>query len=1231
MKSKASSYLVFISLFYSCIPVLDRSPLEVLSYLRIGPKDSSIYSVGGVVSGLDSNTSITLTNAGEVITVSSDQNFSFPTKLKTATNYSVEMTVNSTSGLICSIANNAGTVQTTDITNVSVTCGFGPDYYEVGVNVTGLTGIFQVQNNGGNTKSITSSGLNKFTTKIKTGNAYSVSILTQPVGQHCSFDDSTLSVGTILSANVTIFINCQTGYLVTGALHTVASSDLGTLLQTRLTFLRTIAGSFPTNVGGPGSALAYTDGAASVARFSVPTGITTDGSYIYVADYSNHVIRKISISTGVVSTVAGGNTGGGVTCPGATTVNCLDGVGTAARFYNPIGLTTDGTNLYVNDYLGHRVRKILLATGNVSTIAGTGNTGAADGTGMAASFNSPTSLVIYDNHLYIVDRSNFTIRKMNLTTSVVTTIAGSAGISSHQDNVIGTNARFIIPTSVAAFNGYLYVSDIGGHRIRRIDLSSGSYPVTTIAGNGVGTTKDGVGIAAQFFDPAGIVTDGTDLFIAEFSGRTIRHLRLSDNKVTTVAGNIAGGYADNAGTNGLMNEIGYITTDGSHIYLTDQTNGSIRRLEPSLLAKYAFDGNANDSIGTNHGTLINAPLLTSDENGNTAGAYDLNGTSQYVGTSAFPTTDTTNLTISAWVFHRGSPTVQFVFYNGTGNTNGYGLTINPTTNSASVSLGAVGSSSGTSQGIPLHTWTHLTLIRSGANWEIYINGKAQSIVYSANPIALTGNFKIGESGGGYYFNGRVSDVRFFKGALDQFSIQKLATQVPSGLVAYYPFTSNLNDFSENGNHLSLSTGVTTYVNDRFGQTISALNMNGSTHFEKTSPVGIPAGNSSRTNCAWAKTDSASGQNIVSYGVATTDNANGIFVNGANVLNYALADDLFGEHNNMLNRWVHICGTYDGTTASIYFNGMLVASSPKPLWSTSVSTVLRIGTRVDVLEHFSGILDDIRIYNRVLSLNEIRAMSGYYPSQVSGLQLHLQADSLNAGPVTSWVDTSPNNISGNGGNALTSFVGTFNWIPNAINAKSAVQFTGTPGEYLSKTTAPYYGLSSDDFSFFIVQTRGATTGTQTAVNLGPATGGKHFYFDDPVGLSCNTGVPVASTFALHKAGLACVARSNTGFSALGQGRIFSMHYDSVSAITSPFYWDTNGAEGVTIPPPNTFTAPSAGALTGIYIGSLPAGVQPYNGNIAEVLYFNRVLTTTERDQVNCYLSAKYSIRVANSCP
>ncbi|TGN14598.1 LamG-like jellyroll fold domain-containing protein [Leptospira ilyithenensis] len=1230
MKSKAYSYLVFICFFYSCIPALDRSPLEVLSYLRLGPKDSSSHSIGGVVSGLDSNTSITLTNAGEAITLNSDQNFSFPTKLKTAMNYSVEMTVNSASGLTCSIANNAGTVQTTDITNVSVTCGLGPDYYEVGVNVTGLTGTFQVQNNAGNTKSITSSGLNKFTTRIRTGSAYSVSILTQPPGQHCSFEDFTLSVGTIPSANVTIFINCQTGYLLAGALHSVASSDLGTSLQERLTFVRTVAGSFPTNVGGPGPAFAYTDGPASTARFSVPTGITTDGSYIYVADYSNHLIRKISISTGVVSTVAGGNTGGGVTCPGATTVNCLDGVGTAARFYNPIGLTTDGTNLYVNDYLGHRVRKILLATGNVSTITGTGNAGAADGTGTAASFNSPTSLAIYDNHLYIVDRSNFTIRKMNLTTSVVTTIAGSAGISSHQDNVIGTNARFIIPTSVAAFNGYLYVSDIGGHRIRRVELSSGNYAVTTIAGNGVGATKDGIGTTAQFFDPAGIVTDGTDLLIAEFSGRTIRHLRLSDNKVTTVAGNIAGGYADNAGTNGLMNEIGYITTDGLNIYFTDQTNGSIRRLEPSMIAKYTFDGNANDSVGSNHGGLVGTPALASDENGNTTGAYDLNGASQYVNTSALTTTDTINLTISAWVFHRGSPSTQFIFYNGTGNTNGYGLTINATTNSLSVSLGGVGATSGTALGIPLHTWTHVALVRNGINWEIYINGKAQGVAYTVNPIALTGSFKVGDSGGGYYLNGKVSDVRFFKGALDEASLQKLATQVPSGLVAYYPFTSNLNDLSGNGNHLSLSTGVTTYVNDRFGQTISALNMNGSTHFEKASPVGIPTGNSSRTNCAWAKTNSVAGQNIVSYGVATVDNANGIFVNGANILNYALADDLFGEHNNILHRWIHICGTYDGTTASIYFNGVFVSSSPKPLWLTSPSTVLRIGTRVDVLEHFSGILDDIRIYNRVLSLNEIRAMSGYYPAQVAGLQFHLQADSFSAGPVTSWVDTSPNNISGNGGNALTSFVGTFNWIATGINSKPAVQFTGTPGEYLSKTTAPYYGLSSDDFSFFIVQTRGATTGTQTAVNLGPATGGKQFYFDDPVGLSCNTGVPVASTFALHNAGTACLARSNTGFSTLGQGRIFSMHYDSVSAITSPFYWDTNGAEGVTIPPLNTFTAPSAGVLTGIYIGSLPAGLQPYNGNIAEVLYFNRVLTATERDQVHCYLSAKYNIRVANDC-
>ncbi len=83
-----------------------------------------------------------------------------------------------------------------------------------------------------------------------------------------------------------------------------------------------------------------------LARFYNPKGITTDGTNLYVADYNNHRIRKIVISTGVVTTLAGSSLGS------------TDATGTSASFSRPAGITTDGTNLYVADMNNHRIRKI---------------------------------------------------------------------------------------------------------------------------------------------------------------------------------------------------------------------------------------------------------------------------------------------------------------------------------------------------------------------------------------------------------------------------------------------------------------------------------------------------------------------------------------------------------------------------------------------------------------------------------------------------------------------------------------------------------------------------------------------------------------------------------------------------------------------------------------------------------------------------------------------------------
>ncbi|MEE3228015.1 MAG: hypothetical protein VX237_02815, partial [Chloroflexota bacterium] len=238
--------------------------------------------------------------------------------------------------------------------------------------------------------------------------------------------------------------------------------------------------------------------------FNVPKGIVIVGANLYVADTNNHRIRKIVISSGAVSTLAGS---------GSATF--ADGTGTNASFYWPFGITTDGTNLYVADSENKRIRKIVISTGVVTTLAGSGSVGSVDGTGTSASFNKLGGITIDGTNLYVVDRNNNKIRKIGISTGVVTTFAGPAAGSttSGSTNGTGTTARFNQPFGITSDGINLYVADHSNHKIRKIVISTGV--VTTLAGTGSSGSTDGTGTSAKFYRPAGITIDGTNLYVAD--------------------------------------------------------------------------------------------------------------------------------------------------------------------------------------------------------------------------------------------------------------------------------------------------------------------------------------------------------------------------------------------------------------------------------------------------------------------------------------------------------------------------------------------------------------------------------------------------------------------------------------------------------------------------------------------------------------------------------------------
>ena len=371
----------------------------------------------------------------------------------------------------------------------------------------------------------------------------------------------------------------------------------------------TAQGVVTTLAGGNGKGTS--DGTGTAAKFHEPRGLAIDSSgTLYVADYENQLVRKVS-SAGVVTTLAGG----------ADIIGSTDGQGTAARFMALQGIAVDGAgnvyvtesgnrnvrkitasglvttlttgtgnfgeprgiavdasgNLYVGDYGSNVVRKVT-STGTVSTHAGTSPTaGSTDGTTSSALFNAPSGVAMDSaQNLYVADTLNNTVRKIS-PTGTVTTLAGLAGRTSSVDGT-GTAARFQDPYAVAVDGlGNLFVADATDHSIRKI---SSAGVVTTFAGTGgsFGST-DGTGTAARFKAPLGIAADSAgNVYVADTGNAIVRKITAA-GVVTTLAGSAGqSGSTDGTGTAArFMGPYG-VTVDSSGTVYVVESSAVVRKI-----------------------------------------------------------------------------------------------------------------------------------------------------------------------------------------------------------------------------------------------------------------------------------------------------------------------------------------------------------------------------------------------------------------------------------------------------------------------------------------------------------------------------------------------------------------------------------------------------------------------------------------------------------------------------
>ncbi len=278
------------------------------------------------------------------------------------------------------------------------------------------------------------------------------------------------------------------------------------------TIRKVTPGGSVTTLAGLAGSYGSTNGTGSAARFNGPNGLAVDSAgNVYVADYGNHTIRKVTPG-GSVTTLAGlaGSSGS------------ADGTGSAARFRSPYNVAVDSAGIvYVSDTLNHTVRKVM-PDGTVSTLAGSaGGPGNADGMGSAARFDHPNGLAVdTQGNIYVADYLNHTIRKVT-PGGAVSTLAGLAGSSGSTDGT-GNAARFSYPYGVALDSaGNVFVADEGNQTIRKV-TPGGS--VTTLAGlAGSQGSTDGPGSATRFSSPRGVAVDGAgNVYVADYSNMTIR-------------------------------------------------------------------------------------------------------------------------------------------------------------------------------------------------------------------------------------------------------------------------------------------------------------------------------------------------------------------------------------------------------------------------------------------------------------------------------------------------------------------------------------------------------------------------------------------------------------------------------------------------------------------------------------------------------------------------------------
>lgn len=401
------------------------------------------------------------------------------------------------------------------------------------------------------------------------------------------------------------------------------------------TQILTVAGTGECGYAGDG-------GQAVAARLNEPKAVTVDvAGNLYIADAENHVIRRVEANTGVIRTVAGraqapvaaeicnppasfnplGGDGGvsegdplsfeetGTTDrytqmrdlsgtirfvtgtarkTGRLIVDEVPAVQATLQFPSAVAVDSEG-NLYIADSMNHRVRMVSAETGFIKTLAGTGRASYAGDGGVAASaaLNEPVAVALDESRrlLYIADQGNNRVRRVNLRTGVIETIAGTGEAGYNGDGGPATKATLSGPSGLAVgTSGELYIADTFNSRVRRVDPETES--IDTLVGDDGTYRYDGTGneSSASLSRPYGIALDVEgNLLMTDSDSHLIRRWDRRTRQISLIAGKGTACYDGDGrspATAGLNYPFGVAVGPDGAIYIADTFNHRIRKIPP---------------------------------------------------------------------------------------------------------------------------------------------------------------------------------------------------------------------------------------------------------------------------------------------------------------------------------------------------------------------------------------------------------------------------------------------------------------------------------------------------------------------------------------------------------------------------------------------------------------------------------------------------------------------------